>query len=63
MCLARAFMNRHGDNELILGEVVSAEQLGDTLVLTTLFRETREVKARVKRIDFADSSIILESTA
>ena len=62
MCLAKAFLSDHGDNELILEQVVSVEQLGEKLVLTTLFRETKEIRASVKRIDFSDSSIILEST-
>jgi len=33
--------------------------LGNKLILTTIFGETKEVEASIKKIDFRDSNIIL----
>ena len=61
MCLARAFLKKDGKDELLLESVASVELSDENLVLTTIFRETKEIEANIKMIDFANSRIILES--
>jgi len=61
MCLAKAFLKKDGKDELLLESVASVEPSDENLVLTTIFRETKEIEANIKMIDFANSCIILES--
>ncbi|MFC1874225.1 CooT family nickel-binding protein [Chloroflexota bacterium] len=61
MCLAKAFLKKDDKNELVMADIASVEKVDGKLVLTTLFRETKEIEANIKKIDFANSSIMLES--
>ncbi len=61
MCLAKAFLKKDDRNELVLADVASIEKVDGKLVLTTLFRESKEIEANIKKIDFVNSSIVLES--
>lgn len=61
MCLAKAYLVKDSSKELVMEEIASMEVGRRKLVLRTIFGEQREVAARVKQIDFASSSIILES--
>jgi len=42
------------------GDVASIEITDVKLALATLFRGTRELEAVIKKVDFANSSVILE---
>ena len=60
MCLAKAYLRKDSEKELLMEEIAFM-QIGDKkLLLRTVFGEEREVVAVVKEIDFADSNIILE---
>ena len=61
MCLAKAYLVKDSTKELVMEEVAYIEVGQRKLVLRTIFGEQREVAARVKQIDFASSSIFLES--
>ncbi len=61
MCLAKAYLVKDSTKELVMEEIVTIEVGQRKLVLRTIFGEQREMAARVKQIDFASSSIILES--
>jgi len=61
MCLAKAYLVKDSKKELVMEEIASIEVGQRKLVLRTIFGEQREMAARVKQIDFASSSIILES--
>lgn len=62
MCLAKAFLKKDSKNELLLENVASLEAVGNKIILTTLFRETKEIEANIKMIDFASNArVILES--
>lgn len=62
MCLAKAFLKKDGKDELLLENVASLEAVGNKIILNTLFRETKEIEASIKMIDFASNSrVILES--
>ena len=60
MCLAKAYLKGGDEDELLLENVASLEVKEDSLVLTTIMKETREVEARLSRIDFENGSIVLE---
>lgn len=59
MCLATVYLTSTSYSELFLESVASLEMLGNKLILTTIFGETKEVEASIKKIDFRDSNIIL----
>jgi predicted RNA-binding protein len=60
MCLAKAFINKNGESELLVEEIASVKAEGGRLLLTTLFGEKREIEADIKEIDFRASRILLE---
>jgi len=60
MCLAKAYLRKDSEKELLMEEIAFM-QIGDKkLLLRTIFGEQKEVEADLKEIDFADSNIILE---
>jgi len=61
MCLSKAYVERNGERELLMGEIASVEIKDEKLVLRTLFGERKEVGANIRRIDFLNHSIILEN--
>ncbi len=62
MCLAKAYLEKaQGDRELVLESVSLVEIRGDTLHLSTIFGEEKEISAVVREIDFENSRIILEA--
>ena len=60
MCLANAYLKRNNKNELLLENVASIEISGKKLVLTTILSETKELEANIKKVDFANSNVLLE---
>ncbi len=60
MCLASVFLKKNGENEFLAENVSAIEISGEKLTLVTLFRETKELEARIKEIDFTHSSVTLE---
>jgi len=60
MCLAKAYLKENNKNTLLLEDVASIEISDQKLTLTTIFWETKEIAANIKRIDFANSKVLLE---
>ena len=60
MCLAKAYLKEGDKDELLLENVTSLVVKEESLILTTILKETREVEARLSRIDFAKGRIVLE---
>ena len=60
MCLAKAYIGRDHEKELLMEEIASLKVEGGRVLVTTLFGESREVEADIKEIDFVASSVILE---
>jgi len=61
MCLSKAYVERDGRRELLMGEIASLEVEGGRLLLKTLFGEQKEIGANIRQIDFLSHSIILEN--
>lgn len=60
MCLAKAYLKENDKDKLLLENIASIEISEGKLTLTTIFWETRELTASIKKIDFANSNIHLE---
>ncbi len=60
MCLGKAFLVKDARNEFLMDNIASLEVAGEKVTLTSLFRESRDIEARIRKIDFANSSILLE---
>jgi predicted RNA-binding protein len=60
MCLGKAYFKEGDEDELLLENVASLEVKEESLILTTILKETREVEARLNSIDFKKGSIVLE---
>lgn len=60
MCLAKAYLKENGERTLLLEEVSLIEIEDRRLLLLSLFGEKKEIEAEIKKIDFQNSSVILE---
>ena len=60
MCLAKAYLSENGKRDLLMQEIAYMGVGHEKLFLRTLFGEQKEVEAKLREIDFATSSIILE---
>jgi predicted RNA-binding protein len=60
MCLARIYEKKDSGNEIILENVASLEISEEDILISTILGETKELKGRIKTIDFANSSVFFE---
>ena len=59
MCLAKAYIARDERDEMVAENVASVKVEGNSLVVTTILRETKTLDAKIESIDFANGSIVL----
>ena len=59
MCEAAVFLDRDGDLEKIMDDVVEVKPEGDKLLLVDVFGEQKLVSARLKEVELMDHRIIL----
>ena len=59
MCLAKAYLNKSGD-EPVLQDIARMRLRGDCVELETLFGEERIISGRVVEVDFATSKILVD---
>ena len=62
MCLAKAYIGKKEEGDLLMEEIASIKVEDGKLLVTSLFGEQKEVAARIREIDFKTSDIILEKT-
>ena len=60
MCLAKIYLKSDSQDELLLENVAAIEISGQKLTLSTILMETKEIEAKIKKIDFTNSRVILE---
>ena len=60
MCLAKVYLKEDDKKTLLLENVASLEISAEKITLTTIFWEKTEMQADIKKIDFANSNILLE---
>jgi predicted RNA-binding protein len=63
MCLAKTYLQRNGESELLLQDVALLEIEAGVLRFSTLFGEKREIQGVIKAIDFQGGSVLVEETA
>jgi len=61
MCLSKAYVDRDGKRQLLMGEIASVKIEDEKLLLRTLFGEQKEIEANIRQIDFLTHSIFLEN--
>ncbi|MCK4682802.1 CooT family nickel-binding protein [Candidatus Bipolaricaulota bacterium] len=60
MCLASVHKGKGSEKENLLEEVALIRFEGEKLLLRTLFGEERAIKAKIKEIDFMNSTVLIE---
>jgi len=60
MCLASVHKSKGTEKENLLEEVALIRFEGKKLLLRTLFGEERAIKAKIKEIDFMNSTVLIE---
>ena len=60
MCLASVHKGKGTEKENLLEEVALIRFEGERLLLRTLFGEERAIKAKIKEIDFMNSTVLIE---
>jgi len=60
MCLASVHKGKGTEKENLLEEVALIRFEGEKLLLRTLFGEERAIKAKIKEIDFMNSTVLIE---
>ena len=59
MCEAAVFLDKNGDLEKVMDDVVEVKPEGDKLLLVDVFGEQKLVSARLKEVELMDHRIIL----
>ena len=59
MCEAAVFLDKDGELEKVMGDVVELRPEGDKLLLVDIFGEQRLVSARISEVELMDHRIIL----
>ena len=59
MCEAAVFLDREGELEKVMDDVVEVKPEDDKLLLVDVFGEQRLVSARISRVELMDHRIIL----
>ena len=62
MCEAAVFLDRDGDLEKVMDDVVEVRPEGDKMLLVDVFGEQKLVSARLKEAELMDHRIILGET-
>jgi len=60
MCLASVHKGKGTEKENLLEEVALIRFEGEKLLVRTLFGEERAIKAKIKEIDFMNSTVLIE---
>ncbi len=60
MCEAKVYLERDGNKELIMEDVVSIAPVADGLDLIDIFGEKKPVAARIKQIKLLEHEVLLE---
>ena len=60
MCIATVYIDKAGQMEEVLQDVVSLDLDSQGIVLTTLLGDTKQLKGKVKHVDFLKHSVTIE---
>jgi predicted RNA-binding protein len=62
MCEAAVFLDRDGELEKVMDDVVEVKPEGNKLLLVDVFGEQKLVSARLKEVELMDHRIILRQS-
>jgi predicted RNA-binding protein len=62
MCEAAVFLDKEGELEKVMDDVVEVKPEGGKLLLVDVFGEQRLVSARISRVELMDHRIILRES-
>mgnify|MGYP006295026533 CR=1 FL=1 len=62
MCLAKVYLKRNNDSELVMDNVTKLYVSDGTINMTTVIGEKKEVRGTIREVDLKNANIILEST-
>ena len=62
MCEAVVFINRGGDLEKVMDDVVELKPEGEKLLLIDVFGEQKLVSARISEVELMDHRVILKES-
>jgi predicted RNA-binding protein len=60
MCESSVVLERGGNRELLMADVVHVEVNGEEIKLTAILGETKNVKGRIKEINLMQHTIVIE---
>ncbi len=60
MCLSRAYLNDREGETPVLEDISSLKVRKEELVFSTILGEEHVIKGQIKKINFAESKIIIE---
>ncbi len=60
MCQAKVYLRQDGQEIEIMKEVIGIEITEEGLILKSFFEEPKEIKGRIREIDFLKHSVIIE---
>lgn len=59
MCETNVFIEKDGEQEVLMKDVISITPAGDTLVLVDLFGEQKQIKAEFKELKLLEHMVVL----
>lgn len=62
MCIATVYIDKAGQTEEVMQDVISVESANHGILLTTLLGEEKVLEAKVKYIDFLKHTVTIESS-
>ena len=62
MCEAKVFLEKNGERELVMGDVVSITPTSEGVELVDLFGERKPVAAQIKEMKLLEHIIVLAPT-
>ncbi|PMP63966.1 MAG: RNA-binding protein [Caldimicrobium thiodismutans] len=61
MCQAKIWVRVKGEEREVARDITQLEVKGDSLLLKTFFEAPKEIKGRIKEIDFLKGKVIIEA--
>jgi len=63
MCQLNAYLLRGDQEEPVMEDVTLVRVEGDSVLLTTLFQESKTIDGRIRLVDFMNNKLLLEANS
>ncbi len=61
MCQARIWVKVKGEEREVARDITQLEVKGDAIIVKTFFEAPKEIKGKIKEIDFLKAKVIIEA--